>query len=146
MLADLGAINEITRYVIGGAIRIHRFVGPGLLESPYNVCMRVELASMKLKFAERVPVPLIYKGVDTGAAYFLDFLVEDQVILELKSVDALAPIHTAQLLTYLRLTGKPAGLLINFNVPVLKSGIKRVLNTKAHSESETESSQPPEAP
>ena len=86
MLADLGAINEITRHVIGGAIRIHRVVGPGLLESPYGVCMRVELASIGLKFAEHVRVPLVYKGVDTGAAYFLDFLVEDQVILELKSV------------------------------------------------------------
>ena len=74
-------------------------------------------------------MPLVYRGADTGVAYWLDFLVEDQVILELKSVQALAPIHTAQLLTYLRLTGKPAGLLINFNVPILKNGIKRVLNT-----------------
>jgi GxxExxY protein len=130
MLVNPAQINEITRVIIGCAIRVHRALGPGLLESAYAVCLAIELAHANTRYATRVPVPLIYRGIRTEVAYWLDFLVDDRVIVELKCVGALAPIHTAQLLTYLRLTGKPAGLLINFNVPILKEGIKRVLNTK----------------
>ena len=130
MLVNPAQVNEITRVVIGCAIRVHRALGPGLLESAYTVCLAIELAHVSMRFATRVPVPLVYRGIRTDVAYWLDFLIDDRVVVELKCVEALAPIHTAQLLTYLRLTSKPAGLLINFNVPILKNGIKRVLNTK----------------
>src|SRR5437868_1008272 len=100
--------------VIGAAIEIHRFLGPGLLESCYAECLAHELSLARLSFQREVPVPLRYKGVTMDCAYRLDFVIEDQLIVELKCVERLDPVHQAQLLTYLRLTGKKVGPLLNF--------------------------------
>jgi GxxExxY protein len=113
---------------IGAAIEVHRNLGPGLLESAYEECLCHELHLRGLDFKRQVALPLLYKGLKLDCGYKLDLIVQDQVILELKAVDKLLPIHEAQLLTYLRLTGKRVGLLINFNVPLLTQGIiRRVL-------------------
>jgi GxxExxY protein len=108
-----------------GAIEVHRNLGPGLLESAYEECLCHELHLRGLDFKRQVALPLLYKGLKLDCGYKLDLIVQDQVILELKAVDKLLPIHEAQLLTYLRLTGKRVGLLINFNVPLLTQGIIR---------------------
>jgi len=127
-------MKEITEKIIGAAIEVHKTIGPGLLESAYEECLAHEMQLRGLKFDRQVPLPVTYKGVKLECGYRLDFLVEEAVVLELKAVDALQPIHEAQLLTYLKLGGWTVGLLINFNVPVLKSGIKRiVLNYKEFS-------------
>lgn len=119
-------INRITERNIGAAIEVHRSLGPGLLESAYQACLAREMALRGLGFEQEIPLHVEYKGLQLDCGYRLDFLVEKTVIVELKTVDALQPIHEAQLLTYLRLTGAKIGLLINFNVPVLKNGIKRM--------------------
>ena len=119
--------KEITDQVIGAAIEVHRHLGPGLLESAYEQCLCHELSVRKISFRRQVRQPITYKGLNIDCAYQIDVVVEDKVILELKSVDNLLPIHDAQLLTYLRLSGKKVGLLLNFNVPVLKDGIKRMV-------------------
>ena len=129
MLTNPDDANALTARIIGCAIHVHRAVGPGLLESVYHRCMMLELTEAGLHSVSGIAVPLIYRGVQLGAAHYLDVLVEDRVVLEIKSTAAIAPVHTAQLITYLRLTGKTVGLLINFNVPVLKDGVKRVVNT-----------------
>jgi GxxExxY protein len=103
--------------------------GPGLLESAYHACLLLELDAAGLKFTSNVRIPLIYRGHNVGCAYRLDVLVEDTVVLELKTVDAIAPVHEAQLITYLKLTGKPIGLILNFKVPVMKDGIVRKILT-----------------
>lgn len=126
--AETQRINEITDGVIGAAIEVHRMLGPGLLESAYEVCLCHELALRKLTFRRQVPVPVTYKAVNLDCGYMLDLIVEGQVIVELKSVDAIQAVHAAQLLTYLRLLDKRVGLLINFRVPRLIEGIKRVAN------------------
>jgi GxxExxY protein len=118
-------INDLTREIIGAAIEVHRELGPGLLESSYQVCMRRELALRGLPFEYERPLPVVYKGVALDCGYRVDLLVAGAVVVEIKSVEALAPIHEAQLLTYLRLGGWKVGLLINFNVPVLIDGVKR---------------------
>jgi GxxExxY protein len=124
-------MRELTEKIIGAAIEVHTALGPGLLESTYEECVARELQLDGLGFERQVPLPDAYKGVKLDCGYRLDFVVERAVVLELKSVDMLRPIHEAQLLTYLRLGGWRVGLLINFNVPVLRSGIKRlVLNYK----------------
>jgi GxxExxY protein len=128
MLTDPFHTNRITSSIIGSAIRVHRATGPGLLESVYCPCLVMELQESGLSVLLQCPIPLIYRDVCLDAGYRADMLVEETVIVELKSVESLAPIHTAQMLTYLKLSGKPVGLLINFNVPVLKDGVKRVLN------------------
>jgi len=120
--------NEITSLVIGFAIEVHRALGPGLLESAYEECLCHELAQSGTRFLRQVPLPVRYKGVALDCGYRMDLLLEDLVIVEIKAVEALAPIHEAQLLTYLKLAQKPVGLLINFNVPVLKQGLKRIVN------------------
>jgi len=120
-------MKEITEKIIGAAIEVHRTIGPGLLESAYEECLAHEMRLGKLNFERQVPLPVTYKGVTLDCGYRLDFLVEKAVVLELKAVDAIQPIHEAQLLTYLRLGGWTVGLLINFNVPVLKNGIKRIV-------------------
>ncbi len=120
-------INRITESIIGAAIEVHRSLGPGLLELAYQACLAREMALRGLGFEQEMPLHLEYKGLQLDCGYRLDFLVENTVIVELKTVDALQPIHEAQLLTYLRLTGAKIGLLINFNVPVLKNGIKRMV-------------------
>jgi len=121
-------LNELSGLVIKGAITVHRTLGPGLLESVYQVCLLEELREMGLHFQEQVPVPILYKGKRLANDLRIDVLVEDRIIVEIKSVLELHPIHTAQLLTYLRLTDKKLGLLINFNAVKLIDGLERVLN------------------
>lgn len=121
------AANTITDRVIGAAIEVHRSVGPGLLESTYQVCLSRELELRGVVHQREVVLPLQYKGVTLDKAYVIDLLVEDSVIVELKSVATLLPIHEAQILTYLKLKRIPVGLLINFNVKVLHEGLKRFL-------------------
>jgi len=114
--------------IIGAAIEVHRALGPGLLESVYEECLAVELGMRELPYVRQQTVPLQYKGRSIGTDLRIDLLVADRVVVELKAVEKLLPIHEAQILTYLRLTGKEIGLLINFNVPLLKGGIRRFLN------------------
>ena len=118
--------DELSNTIIGAAIEVHRHLGPGLLETAYHQCLAHELSLRKIAFETEKSVPVEYKGVRLDCGYRLDFLVENKVILELKAVDRLVPIHDAQMLTYLKLTGCKLGLILNFNVPVLKDGIKRV--------------------
>ncbi len=117
--------NDVTGTVIGAAIEVHRILGPGLLESVYEECLCRELELRNIPFERQKEVPLKYKGVDNDCGYRLDIVVDRKVLVELKACNSLEPVHEAQLLTYLRLTGIKVGLLINFNVPVLKDGIKR---------------------
>ncbi len=120
--------NGLTKRVIGAAIEVHRELGPGLLESVYEHCMARELRKCGVAFRQQVQVPVHYKGETLNKDFFLDMLVENRLVLELKSVDVLAPIHEAQLLSYLKLADKRLGLLINFNVVLLKDEIKRLIN------------------
>ena len=120
--------DEVSKIIIGAAIEVHQRLGPGLLESAYEVCLIHELSLRGLRTARQVDLPIVYKGVALDAAYRMDILVEDLVLLELKAVAKLEPIHEAQLLTYLRLSGLWLGLLINFNVALLKQGLKRMVN------------------
>lgn len=118
-------LNEVTGQVIGAAIEVHRQLGPGLLESAYTECLCREFLIRGIKFEKEKPLPLEYKGTKLECGYRLDFLVEKSIVLEIKAVEAIAPIHEAQLVTYLKLGGWNLGLLINFNVLVLKEGIRR---------------------
>ena len=120
--------DPLTDKVIGLAIEVHRSLGPGLFESCYAECIAHELSLAGLSFRRELPIPLRYKGVVMECAYRLDFVIEDQLILELKSVERFEPIHHAQLLTYLKLTGKKVGLLLNFNETLLKNGILRKIH------------------
>jgi GxxExxY protein len=119
--------KELTAQIIGAAIEVHRTIGPGLLESAYQICLAQEFSLRGLRFEQEKPVPVVYKGILLDCGYRLDFLVANKVIVELKSVEGLLPVHEAQLLTYLKLTGCKIGLLINFNIPILKNGIKRMI-------------------
>ena len=119
------SINEITEKIIGAAIAVHKELGPGLLESAYEACLVYELAQSGLKVENQKPLPVFYRGVNVDCGYRIDLLVEDQVIIELKSIEKLEPIHEAQLLSYLKLSGHKIGLLINFNVRLLRNGIRR---------------------
>ena len=122
-------INQITEAIIAAAIEVHRLLGPGLLESSYQRCTCHELTLRKIPYRREVILPVTYKGLQLDCGYRLDLLVMDSVIVEIKSIAGIDPIHEAQLLTYLKLGGWKVGLLTNFNVPVLKNGIKRrVLN------------------
>lgn len=121
-------LNKITEGIIGAAIEVHRTLGPGLLESAYVACLVYELMQRGFKVTQQAPLPLIYKDVKLDCGYRLDLLVNDAVIIEVKSVESLEPIHEAQLLSYLRLADCKVGLLINFNVKLLKHGIKRFVN------------------
>lgn len=121
-------INKLTWEVIGAAIEVHKTLGPGLLESVYEECLCRELQLCEISYERQKSLPVEYKGEMLDCGYRLDLLVEDRLIVELKSCDVLQPIHEAQLLTYLKLTNKKSALLINFNVPVLKDGIKRLAN------------------
>ena len=126
-------LNDLTKSVIGGAIEEHRALGPGLLESAYEICFCRELNLREIRFQRQVPIPLEYKGVKLDCGYRSDVIVEGALLLELKAVDARLPIHEAQLLSYLKLTGLNVGLLINFNVELLRDGIRRrVLNSGPH--------------
>jgi len=117
--------NKLSNEIIKAAIEVHKSLGPGLLESAYETCLCHELTLRNIPFDRQYPVPVTYKDVNLDAGYRLDILVDDLVIVEIKTIKKLEPIHEAQLLTYLRLTNKWLGLLINFNVPILKQGIKR---------------------
>ncbi len=113
--------------VIGAAIEVHRNLGPGLLESAYEQCLCHELRLLGISFLSQHPLPLVYKDLKLEHGYRIDVLIPNLLIVEVKAVDAIAPVHEAQLLTYLKLSGIRTGLLINFNVPVLKDGIKRMV-------------------
>ena len=118
-------INKLTGEVIGAAIEIHKILGPGLLESVYEKCLCRELELRNIPYENQQDLPVNYKGVDLDCGYRLDIIISNRLVVELKACDKLLPIHEAQLLTYLKLTGIKYGLLINFNVPLLKDGIKR---------------------
>lgn len=120
-------INQITEMVIGSAIEVHRVLGPGLLESAYEECLCRELALRQVLFERQRQLPIEYKGIRLDCGYRLDLLVAETVVVEVKAVETLLPIHEAQLLTYMRLGGWKVGLLLNFNVPVLKRGIRRLV-------------------
>ena len=120
-------LDLITESVIGAAIEVHRALGPGLLESAYEACLAFELRERGREVVQQQPLPLVYKGVALDCGYRLDLLVDSLVVVELKAVDRLDPIHQAQLLSYLKLSGHKVGLLINFNVRVLKNGIRRMV-------------------
>jgi GxxExxY protein len=123
--------NALTDRIIGAAIEVHRHLGPGLLESAYEECLCYELSQMGLQFKRQVHLPIRYKGVLLDCGHRLDLVVENAIVVEIKAIDALLPIHNAQLLTYLKSSGHQVGLLINFNVPVLKKGLKRIVNRYA---------------
>jgi len=125
--AETRSENTLTENIIGAAIEVHKALGPGLLESAYEECLCHELSLRGLSFRRQVDLPVQYKGVRLDCGYRIDLVVEDLVIVELKTVERLLPIHKAQLLTYLKLYGRSLGLLINFNVPVLKDGVKRMV-------------------
>lgn len=119
--------NTLSNQIIGAALEVHRQLGPGLLESAYEECLAYELSLRSIPFERQKPVPVVYKGVQLDCGFRLDLLVGGLVVVELKAVDALMPIHQAQVLTYLKLTGCKLGLLINFNVLRLREGIKRMV-------------------
>ena len=121
-------INELSSKIIGAAIEVHKALGPGLLESAYEECLAHELSLRGLVFERQKPVPIKYKGINLDCGYRLDMVVENRIILELKACNQIEPIHEAQLLTYLKLTGIQLGLLLNFNVPVMRDGSVRLRN------------------
>lgn len=120
--------NILTSKIIGAAIEVHKELGPGLLESAYEECLCHELGLQRIAFKRQLPVPVSYKGVRLDCGYRLDLLVEDSIVVELKACDGIAHIHRAQLLTYLKLMDKPLGLILNFQVSVLRDGIARIAN------------------
>lgn len=119
--------EELTSEIIGAAIEVHRVLGPGLLESAYEECLCRELELRQVRFQRQVALPVSYRGLQLDCGYRLDLVVEEKVVLEIKAVESLAPIHQAQLMTYLRLSSLRAGLLMNFNVVLMKDGIKRIV-------------------
>ena len=119
--------DPLTQQVIGAAIEVHREMGPGLLESVYQSCIECELRSLGIEFERQVPLPIVYKGAIVGNDLVVDLYFPGRLVVELKAVDSLIPIHQAQLLTYLRLTQTHVGLLINFNVRLLRDGVKRMV-------------------
>lgn len=120
--------GELSKKIIGGAIEVHKAMGPGLLESIYKTCLAYELKNMGLTVETEVPLPVRYKDLVLDSAYRMDMIIEDEIVLELKAVEQMLPLYSAQLLSYLKLGDKRLGLLLNFNVPVMKQGIKRVVN------------------
>ncbi len=122
-------LNEITEKIIGAAIEVHRHLGPGLLESAYEECLCYELSQLGLCFERQVHLPIHYKGIRLQAAHRMDLIVEEAVVVELKATEEMPPLFSAQVLTYLKSSNKKVGLLINFNVPVLKDGLKRISNS-----------------
>jgi GxxExxY protein len=120
-------LNELTRIVIGCAIEVHKSLGPGLLESAYEECLTYELINKGLNIKRQQPVPVVYKDIKLDCGYRIDIVVENSIVVELKSVDVINPVHEAQILTYMKFSKKTIGLLMNFNVTVLKQGIKRYI-------------------
>ena len=125
---ELNRLNQLSKNFIAAAIEVHRELGPGLLESVYEDCLCEELAFRGIRFQTQVEIPLVYKCRNTGKTFRIDMLIEDTLIVELKAVEELRSVHEVQLLTYMKLAQKPIGLLINFNVPILRDGIKRKIN------------------
>jgi GxxExxY protein len=125
--AEMTSVNELTERIIGAAIEVHKALGPGLLESAYEECLAHEFTLANISFERQRPLPVRYKSVELDCGYRLDFVVENTVVLELKAAETLHAIYEAQLLTYLKLGDWPVGLLINFNVPVLRKGVKRMV-------------------
>jgi GxxExxY protein len=121
-------INQLSSSIIGAAIEVHKVLGPGLLESAYEKCLCYELSQRGLVFNSQKPLPVIHKGQKLDCGYMMDVVVEKAIILELKACNQIEPIHKAQLLTYLKLSGLKLGLMLNFNVPVMRDGITRVAN------------------
>jgi GxxExxY protein len=128
-------LNQITDQIIGAAIAVHSVLGPGLLESAYETCLEHELVQLGLTVERQVPLPVVYRGVRLECGYRLDLLVERLVVVEVKAVSELAPIHDAQLISYLRLSGCKIGLILNFDVLKLRDGIRRLVNDLPDSES-----------
>ena len=120
-------VNDLTKEIIGAAIEVHRALGPGLLEAIYETCLCHELGLRGIQFERQKALPVVYKEVDLNCGYRVDLLVSDAVVVEIKAVDELQPVHDAQVLTYLKLGGWNVGLLINFNAKLLKDGIKRIV-------------------
>ena len=131
MAVDLAAFDDLTQRILGAAIDVHRHLGPGLLESIYQECLVRELAARRLSFVSQQSSSILYKGVRLSGSYRLDLVVENCVVVEIKAVAALAPVHQVQTLTYMRIADCPVGLLINFNVPRLIDGVKRLVNGAA---------------
>ena len=121
-------LEKVASQIVDAAIAVHRELGPGLLESAYQGCLEYELLSRGLRVVREVSMPVVYRNVTIDCGYRLDLVVEDSIIIEIKSVDGLAPIHTAQLLTYLKLSGLKLGFLMNFNVQLMKDGLKRIIH------------------
>lgn len=121
-------LNKLSENVIGACIEVHKILGAGLLESVYQSCLIQELKNRGLSCKENVPVKVVYKGTELDKYFFVDILVEDKLIIELKAIEVVLPVHKSQLLSYMKLSNIKLGLLINFNVPVLKNGISRVIN------------------
>ncbi|PWK19177.1 GxxExxY protein [Xanthomarina spongicola] len=121
--------NKLTEKIIGAAINVHRVLGPGLLESAYQECLLFELQSVGLSVTKEIALPIVYKDIKLDHGYRIDLLVENKVVIELKTVEAFTDVHTAQILTYMKLGNYPIGLLINFHTKLLKNGIKRFVNT-----------------
>ncbi len=117
--------DDLSKTVIGCALEVHRTLGPGLLESAYEKCLAHELTILKVPFCVQVPIPIVYKGIELDCGYRADMIVKNSLLLELKSVEALLPIHEAQLLTYMKLANIRTGLLMNFNVQLLRDGLRR---------------------
>ncbi|MBK8619155.1 MAG: GxxExxY protein [Anaerolineales bacterium] len=121
------SINQTTEAVIGAAIEVHKHLGPGLLESAYEECLCHELSLRNIPFQKQVPLPVVYKGTKLDCGYRVDLLVKDEVVVELKAIESILPIHEAQALTYMRLGSWKVGLIINFNTPIVVKGIKRLV-------------------
>lgn len=126
----MNSINELSRIIIGCAIEVHKKLGPGLLESAYQECLYYELKNRNLQVLKEKSIPIVYKEIKLDHGYRIDLLVEDKIVIEIKTVEKLTEIHTAQILTYLRLGNYPLGLLLNFNELILKNGMKRFINTE----------------
>lgn len=122
---DAAYLNRLTAMIIGAAIEVHRYLGPGLLESAYELCLLYELERLGLRVERQKGLPLVYKEIGLEIGYRIDLLVEGLIVVEIKAVENVLPVHEAQVLTYLKLSGCPLGLLLNFNVPLLKDGIRR---------------------
>lgn len=120
-------LEDVARSVIDAGLQVHKALGPGLLESAYEVCLAYELGARKMRLRRQAALPIYYKGVRLDANYRIDLLVEEALVVEVKSVDKLTPLHDAQLLTYLKLSGCRLGLLMNFNVPLFKQGLRRLV-------------------
>jgi GxxExxY protein len=133
MRVDPSEFNDLTGKILGAAIEVHRALGAGLLESIYSSCLHLELSARDLSYVVQRPLPIVHKGMKLDACYRVDLIVEDRVMVEVKSVSALSPVHESQLLTYMALTECPAGLLINFNVRRLMNGVRRMINPRAGS-------------